>query len=158
MSRLTAGAAARAAAGGGSRAAEQSTPGHSLGLSASSNADLIHAIERGLPFRSLSQLAETLGIDTGALAEAAGIPARALARRKAAHRFEPSESERLVRIGLVAESALRLFNGDTSEAAHWLISPRDAFEGQSPLDYCRTDLGAREVEDLIGRLEYGVFS
>jgi uncharacterized protein (DUF2384 family) len=39
-----------------------------------------------------------------------------------------------------------------------LIAPRKAFGNQSPLDYSRTELGAREVENLIGRLEHGVFS
>lgn len=158
MARLTAGAAARAAVGIGSKASESTAPGHSLGLTASSTADLIRVIERGLPLRSLAQLAEKTGISAERLATAAGIPARVLARRKIAHRFDPSESEKLVRMGLVAERAQHLFSGDAPAAAHWLTTPRAALEGQTPLDYCRTGLGAREVEDLIGRLEHGVFS
>jgi len=35
---------------------------------------------------------------------------------------------------------------------------RKALEGKTPLAYARTELGAREVEDLIGRLEHGVVS
>jgi uncharacterized protein (DUF2384 family) len=27
-----------------------------------------------------------------------------------------------------------------------------------PLDYAETEIGAREVEDLLGRIEYGVYS
>ena len=157
MARLTAGAA-RARTGIGAHEHEVAGPGHSLGLTASSTADLIHAIERGLPFRSLAQLAENTGIDVDTLATAAGIPARVLAKRKAIHRFDAPESERLVRIGLVAERAQRMFEGDAAEAGRWLVTPREAFEGRTPLDYCCTGLGAREVEDLIGRLENGVFS
>jgi uncharacterized protein (DUF2384 family) len=27
-----------------------------------------------------------------------------------------------------------------------------------PLDYAETEIGAREVENLLGRIEYGVYS
>jgi len=30
--------------------------------------------------------------------------------------------------------------------------------GETPLEYAETEVGAREVEDLLGRIEYGVYS
>jgi uncharacterized protein (DUF2384 family) len=33
-----------------------------------------------------------------------------------------------------------------------------ALGGRSPLDFAQTEPGAREVENVIGRLEHGVFS
>ncbi len=33
-----------------------------------------------------------------------------------------------------------------------------ALAGRKPIEFARTEVGAREVEDLIGRLEYGVFT
>ena len=51
-----------------------------------------------------------------------------------------------------------LFEGDNAAALRWLTAPRKALEGKTPLAYARTELGAREVEDLIGRLEHGVIS
>jgi len=41
---------------------------------------------------------------------------------------------------------------------NWLNAPRKALSGQSPLNYSRTELGAREVVNLMGRLEHGIFS
>jgi len=52
---------------------------------------------------------------------------------------------------------LNCFEGDTAGAVKWLTTPRRALENLSPLAYCRTGHGAREVENLIGRLEEGVF-
>jgi uncharacterized protein (DUF2384 family) len=44
-----------------------------------------------------------------------------------------------------------------SEPMPLLRSPRRIFAGSTPLAYSATELGAREVETLIGQLEHGVF-
>jgi putative toxin-antitoxin system antitoxin component (TIGR02293 family) len=67
------------------------------------------------------------------------------------------ESERLLRISSIFEKAVELFNGDVPEAVTWLRRPRRALANHTPLAYSGTELGAREVENLIGQLEYGVF-
>jgi putative toxin-antitoxin system antitoxin component (TIGR02293 family) len=43
-------------------------------------------------------------------------------------------------------------------ARQWLASPQLGLGGAIPLDYATTEVGAREVEDLLGRIEYGVYS
>jgi len=58
----------------------------------------------------------------------------------------------------VFEQAVDLFEGNQANALKWLTAPKKELENETPLDYSRTELGAREVEDLIGRLEHGVFS
>ena len=134
------------------------TPGASLGLTATQTDHLIRQTEAGLPFKSLESLAALSGMSVNLIASALGIPERTLARRKAVGRFAPDESERLLRISNVFEKAVALFEGDVAGAVTWLTSPRRALNHRTPLDYSRTELGAREVENLIGRLEHGVFS
>ncbi len=119
---------------------------------------LIREIEQGLPMRAAESLALGLGMALPELAERLGIPARTLARRKTAGRLSPDESERVVRVARLLEKALALFDWDGSEARQWLRQPKQALAGQSPLDYARTEIGAREVENLLGRIEHGVFS
>lgn len=53
---------------------------------------------------------------------------------------------------------MELFEGDVAGAVVWLTSPKKALGHKTPLAYSRTKPGAREVENLIGRLEQGVFS
>jgi putative toxin-antitoxin system antitoxin component (TIGR02293 family) len=43
-------------------------------------------------------------------------------------------------------------------ARRWLGSAQVGLGGAIPLDYAETEVGAREVEDLLGRIEYGVYS
>lgn len=132
--------------------------GASLGLAAANAAELIQQVERGFSFKTLHALESKSGLPGSALAGLVGIPERTLARRKSAGKFTPEESERLLRISTVFEMAVELFEGDNAAALRWLTAPRKALEGNTPLAYARTEIGAREVENLIGRLEHGVFS
>lgn len=79
-------------------------------------------------------------------------------RRKTEGRFHPHESERLFRISGVFEQAVALFEGDSGAARRWLTAPSKELDNHSPLEIARTEIGAREVENLIGRLEHGVFT
>ena len=132
--------------------------GASLGLSASNASELIQQVERGFSFKALHTLESRSGLPGTALAGLVGIPERTLARRKSKGKFTPEESERLLRLSTVFELAVELFEGDNAAALRWLTAPRKALEGNTPLAYARTEVGAREVENLIGRLEEGVFS
>jgi putative toxin-antitoxin system antitoxin component (TIGR02293 family) len=53
---------------------------------------------------------------------------------------------------------LELFEGDRDAATEWLTTAQPALGGSVPLDLAKSDVGAREVERLVGRLEHGVFS
>jgi putative toxin-antitoxin system antitoxin component (TIGR02293 family) len=132
--------------------------GASLGLTASRTDDLIDQVERGLSFKALSSLEAISGVSVLEIASIIGIPGRTLARRKNAGKLAPDESERLLRLASVFEKALDLFEGNVGAAVTWLTKPQKALGNRSPFAYSRTELGAREVENLIGRLEHGVFS
>jgi putative toxin-antitoxin system antitoxin component (TIGR02293 family) len=132
--------------------------GSSLGLTAASSAELVRQLERGFSFKTLHALESRSGLALSHLAAVIGIPARTLARRKASGKLTPEESERLLRISTIFERAVDLFEGDVAAAVNWLDGPRKALGERTPLAYARTEPGAREVENLIGRLEHGIFS
>ena len=92
------------------------------------------------------------------MAELVQIKPRTLDRRKNEGRLQPDESDRLLRAAKVFGKAIALFEGDVPFAKEWLSSRQAALGGAVPLEMAKTDVGAREVEDLIGRLEHGVFS
>lgn len=132
--------------------------GSSLGVTAANPGQLIRQVERGFSYKTLRALESRSGIAASRIASIIGVPERTLARRKASGRLTPDESERLLRISAVFEDAVDLFEGDVTAAVHWLTTPKRALGNQPPLAFSRTELGAREVENLIGRLEHGVFS
>jgi putative toxin-antitoxin system antitoxin component (TIGR02293 family) len=133
-------------------------PGRALGLKAMSSGELIRQVGRGFSFHAVRALESRSGIGLPEIASIIGLPARTLARRKASGRLTPDESEKLLRLSSVFEQAVDLFEGKKSDALKWLTTPKKALENQTPLSYSRTELGAREVENLIGRLDHGVYS
>lgn len=129
---------------------------HDLGL-APDPATLIAAVKAGLDARVFVDLSHRLGVSEARLASVAGIAPTTLGRRKRAGALAQDESERVLRLASLLEHATRAF-GDEADAADWLRSSNVALGGVAPLDLADTELGAREVDDLLGRLEHGVYS
>jgi putative toxin-antitoxin system antitoxin component (TIGR02293 family) len=119
----------------------------------------LHAlIEAGLRWSSIERLARALALPLAQIAETLRIAPRTLTRRREEGRFDADESERLVRLGRLVDQAVLLFEGDLPAARRWLAAPLPALGDHSPLALARTEVGAREVESLIGRLEHGIAS
>jgi putative toxin-antitoxin system antitoxin component (TIGR02293 family) len=127
-----------------------------LGLRASDSLSLAERIEEGFPVRTFVRLQRTLDMGSSDLARIVNITLRTLARRKATGRLEPDESDRLLRVASMYRAALDLFESDRAAALAWLSRPNRALNGKAPLLLATTDVGAREVERLITRLEHGV--
>ncbi len=118
---------------------------------------MVRSIREGLPIDELYALCELLDCSEDALAKWLGISKATLHRRKKAGFLDSSESERVVRVVRLFARAEGVL--DSKEGAReWLRSPARALGGETPLDYTDTEVGAREVENLLGRIEHGVFS
>ena len=118
---------------------------------------IIESIQNGLPIRELDDLQASLDVDIGKLASILNISKATLHRRKAQGRLDPAESDRVVRFARLMGKAVQVLGG-IEEARQWLKSPQFGLGGAVPLHYAETDPGAREVENLLGRIEYGVYS
>jgi putative toxin-antitoxin system antitoxin component (TIGR02293 family) len=119
---------------------------------------LISKIERGLPYSALEHLQRNTGIAPETLFGWLQLAPRTLARRKLQGRLTPEESDRLLRAARVFGRVLDFFRGNRDGAVQWLLSKPRALAGATPFELSRTDLGAREVEDLIDRIRYGVYT
>ena len=129
-----------------------------IGVKAKDPLELVERINAGLSYRSFEKLRKEMGLSAQELGELVQIAPRTLTRRKVSGRFRADESDRLLRASRIYGEALNLFEGDGGSARRWLNSPRDALNGKTPLELAVTEVGAREVESLIGRLERGVFA
>ena len=86
------------------------------------------------------------------------IPRRTFDRRLAAGQpLTVTESDRLLRATRTVVRAIEAL-GSADKAATWLRTPNRALRGMVPLALLETDIGARMVEQLLGRLEHGVYS
>jgi putative toxin-antitoxin system antitoxin component (TIGR02293 family) len=129
-----------------------------IGLRSRNVSQLMNSVEQGLSYRSLLNLQKNMGLSTSEMAKAVAISERTLARRKKAGRLKQEESERLVRISRIFDKTVHLFEGSEQEATRWLRKPARALGEKTPLTFLSTEIGAREVENIIGRLEEGVFT
>lgn len=129
-----------------------------LGKAVRNPDDLANIVRKGLPAKSITALAEKLHIGNNVLSRKLGIPQRTLTRRLSqSSPLTPAESDRTVRMARVYANAVEMI-GDREKAIQWLNTPNRALGGERPLDQIDTDLGARMVEDVLGRIAYGVYS
>lgn len=118
---------------------------------------VIGAIEKGLPVTMFEKITKELNLPGKELARIIRIPKSTLAMRKKRGRFSFEESERLFRIQRLLSKAVDVF-GDVEMARKWLREKAYGLGDVTPLEFAKTEVGAREVENLLGRIEYGVFS
>jgi putative toxin-antitoxin system antitoxin component (TIGR02293 family) len=119
---------------------------------------ILQAVEKGFFWKTFERFIKNIGLPAEQIADVLGIPRRTLARRKVEGRLTADESEKLLRLARVFGRALDLFHGDREAAVLWLTDINIALGGVAPLDFARTQLGAEEVSDLVGRIQYGIFS
>ncbi len=119
---------------------------------------VIDVIVQGIPFIAIEQLTVGLNVDRKELAKLLSISPKTFARRKKEGRFNQNESDRMVRFARLKDLAMDLMLGQHDATLRWLHCPLEALSFETPLDRSRTEIGAREVEDLIIRLQHGVFS
>ena len=120
--------------------------------------DLAQLVRKGLPAAAVTALAKKLDVANAVLSSKLGIPQRTLTRRLSQEsRLTAAESDRTVRLARVYAQAIEMI-GEKEKAVEWLRTPNRALGGERPLDQLDTDLGARAVEDILGRIAYGVYS
>jgi len=128
-----------------------------LGADPSNLDALRRRLRLGLPYEALAAVSSAYDLDLRSLAVVLRIPARTLARRRRERRLHPDESDRLFRVARIAALAEETLGG-RDKAARWLKRPNRALGNGVPLDHLDTDLGVRQVEDVLGRISHGVYS
>jgi len=129
-----------------------------LGLETFDARDLLSAVRRGFSYRTFERFRRNTALPVERVLALINMPRRTMTRRKRERRLHADESDRLLRASRMFGKALALFEGDRDAANEWLTTAQPALGGTVPLDLAESEIGALEVERLIGRLEHGVFS
>jgi putative toxin-antitoxin system antitoxin component (TIGR02293 family) len=128
-----------------------------LGRRSAATDTMASQLRSGLPYAALEAVMARFAIGREEAAAILHMPLRTFARRKRAHRLHPGESDRLFRLARIAAQAADVL-GSNDRAARWLHRPNRALGNEIPLSLLDTDLGARRVEAVLGRIAHGVFS
>jgi putative toxin-antitoxin system antitoxin component (TIGR02293 family) len=130
---------------------------HILGKTFSNERDLRDAIREGFPPAVVEELMQASGLTLKELAESLDLSARSLQRRRRSGRLARFESDRIYRLArIVAMARQNLGSGDL--ALRWLKRPNRALGGSAPIAAIDTEVGARQVENVLGRIAYGGIS
>ena len=118
------------------------------------DSDLQAAIREGFPQKVIDALMEAADLSIKELAASLDLSARSLQRRRREGRLGAYESDRiyrLARIVALAKSSL----GSREAATRWLKRPNRPLGGKAPLAVIDTEIGARAVENVLGRVAFG---
>ena len=119
----------------------------------------INVIRHGLPAQSAFFLQNRLDVGDQEFSTTLGVSVKWLSR----HRKEPKKhldanvSDRLYRIARIVTLAEEVLETHAT-AMHWLTRPQLGLGEMIPLELLSTEIGAKEVEELLYRIEYGIYS
>ena len=126
-----------------------------LGASVTSLLQLSNVVERGLPKATLRNVAKRIFEDA---ADQRAImfrivPEATYKRRR--ERLSPVESERTERMARVVALAEEVWQ-DREQTRRFLTTPHPELGGRAPLEAALTELGARQAEQVMARILYGL--
>lgn len=118
------------------------------------------AIQKGLPSAALLAVLEHVRVLPNAdLTAALGVSERTIQRRAndPTLPLSPEQSGRTWRFAEVLAKATDVL-GDQDAAERWMMAPAMALDQRRPIDLLATPTGFELVEQLLGRMEYGVYT
>jgi len=140
------------------RATKRKARATTLGIDVGDSMAVVRLVRAGFSYKRLVFFQRATGLPWSEISRFAAIPSRTLTRRQSEGRLQPDESDRVLRASRLFDRASELFEGDREAARKWLRSPQAGLGGETPMDFASTEVGAHEVERLLGRLEHGVFA
>lgn len=115
-------------------------------------------ILEGLKFDAVEKVKARASLTDAEIARLLGIGEATLRRARAAGgTLDAPTSDRLYRLTKAITIAEEVLEG-TENAMSWLRRPQPALGGRVPLQLLVTQAGADEVETLLRRIDYGVYT
>jgi putative toxin-antitoxin system antitoxin component (TIGR02293 family) len=126
-----------------------------IGVEVHSESEMERLLREGLPVSVLAKFRENWGLTIMELAGSLSIPKSTLMRMlERRNRMASADSDRVYRLASILALAEE-YIGDRNKAQRWLRQPNQALGDQTPLRTLDTEIGARRVEQLLGRIAYG---
>jgi len=122
--------------------------------------DVHEWVSHGMPSASISHLAHAIEpLPARTLSEALGVSVRTLHRKKGGQgdTLSVTQGGRTFKFAQVVAKAT-LVLGSREDAVRWLTSPAMGLDQQKPIDLLATPVGTQLVEELLDRIEHGVYA
>lgn len=123
-----------------------------------SDKDCFKLYQKGINRESFNDVAKNIArVPEKEMASVCKISQRSISRMKNDQLLPPLCAEIIISIIQIYSRAVEVFGSE--ETAHeWLKTPLQALEGKTPLQSVSNRFEAQFVMDILGRIEYGVYS
>ncbi len=118
--------------------------------------DIITIARKGIEKKKLSDIKKFTSLTDRELASVLPISERQLVRYEPTHILNKTITAHLIQIIELFHKGIKLFGNDKFQM--WLRTPNKVLGKNKPLELLDTSLGIEMVEDIIGRIEHGVYS
>ena len=117
----------------------------------------IYKITRGISQTELLYLKKVTELDYERLAFIVGLTRQTIAQKPGSYTYDVSESDKIYRIADLYSYGYDVFENKEG-FNEWMRTENPALGNKKPIDFLDTMYGFQEVKDLIGRIDYGVYS
>lgn len=120
--------------------------------------EVVARVRTGIPVADAVALMHVWSVPVARFAEVLGVSERKWSRVRVRTdaTLSPVESDRLMRVSQVFEHAKTIFDSDR-DAVAWFTISNPVLSGESPLALLDTDAGVRTVDEVLTRIEFGVY-
>jgi putative toxin-antitoxin system antitoxin component (TIGR02293 family) len=132
------------------------TPGKLVNMFARSADDKIEMIRKGISKNDLVDIKEKLDIDYESLSKLLAISRASILKKKSTEKFDQPTSERIMQLADLVGYGNKVFS-DENKFREWLNTPNIALGKKAPIDMMDTTYGIRELNALLGRIEFGIY-
>jgi putative toxin-antitoxin system antitoxin component (TIGR02293 family) len=113
--------------------------------------------EKGITKTALEKFKRTAGLDYDQLAMVLNVARATLINKKGNEKFNTDLSDKILGLADLYSYGYEVFE-DRARFNMWIFSSIRALGGQTPFSLLHSSYGRQEVKNLIGRIEYGVYS
>lgn len=120
--------------------------------------DLIALSNEGITRKAIESLSQHIGVSQKLFAEGIlNISVKTIERKKPAERLDKKISSHVIEVAKVIQHAGEVFE-DKDKVTRWFSKPNKALNEKRPVDLLDTLTGLQMVNDILGRIEEGVYS
>lgn len=117
----------------------------------------MHIVRDGVSKKDLELLKSKTALDYTMLAKALAVTRATLINKKRSEKFNAGLSEKILGMADLYSYGFEVFENE-DRFNQWMAKPNKALGGQAPYDLIDNQFGREEVKNLIGRIDYGVYS
>jgi putative toxin-antitoxin system antitoxin component (TIGR02293 family) len=120
--------------------------------------DLIRAAAAGVSIKAVRNLQRHMRLTNREMSEVLSISESTLTRRENAQSpLTRDESEKAIQLSAVVVKGLEVFENEP-DFHRWLQQENPALGGERPQALLSSALGREQVREILGRIQWGIFS